>query len=96
MGVLAHDRDMADHVDGRDVCGQDDDALAALLDGLDDVLDSSPEGLLAVEVAGEFEYLSPEGVVGEGVGNGGVVESLGLLLFHVDIINVNGLFYISI
>lgn len=87
VGILAHHRDVTDHVHRRHVSSQDHDTLAPLLDSLDDVLYSSPECLFTVKMAGEFQYLSPERVVGKGVGDGRVVECLVLFCLHVDNIN---------
>lgn len=80
--ILTEDGDVADDIDGGDIGGQDDYSLGALLDGLDHILHSSLEVLLAVEMAGQFEDLAAEGVVGQGGGDGRVVEGLGVFCLH--------------
>ena len=67
---------MTDHINWSDICGKNDDALLTLLDGLDNILDSSLEIFLSVQVTGELEDLVTELVVREGVCDGGHEECL--------------------
>lgn len=69
---------MTDNVDWGYVCGNDTQAFAALLQRFYDILDSSFELFLLVEVPDELEQLGAHGVIREGVGDGADVE---LLLF---------------
>ena len=60
------------------------DTFAALFDGLYNILNAPSQFLVPVEVPDQLEDFAAEGVVGNGGGDGRVVEGLVELGFHVD------------
>lgn len=59
---------MTDDIGWCDVGSEDHNTLVTLLNSFDDIFDSSPQILLAIEVPDQFEDLGSEGVIGLGVG----------------------------
>jgi len=85
-GVFAEHGDVAYYIDGGDVGCQYNDARGSLLDSFHDILNSSLEDLLTVEVPHKFQDFGSERVVGQRVGDGRVVEILSHFTFHVDLV----------
>lgn len=72
---------MTNNIDGRHICSNDADSLSPLLDCLDNILDTSLQIFLSVEMSGELKDFISENIISEGVGNGCEVELL-LLCVH--------------
>ena len=55
--IFAHDGDVADDIDWTDVSGDDTESSGSFFDGLDDILDSSFEFFVFVEMSDQLEKL---------------------------------------
>lgn len=83
--IFTEDGDVADDINRWDIGSDDTESSGAFFDGLDNILDSSFEFFILIEMSNKLEEFGPHGVIGQWVGDGWKIE---LLLFGLHLMKI--------